>query len=105
MGRYDILVAPAAPVEPFPVGERFVGEIDGEKLANYLDWLALGYAITVTGCPAVSLPCGRSASGLPVGIQIVGKPYAEADLLRSAAWLEAELGASLAEPIDPAVSV
>lgn len=98
---YGFLIAPAAPVEPFPVGERFVNRIDGVELKTYLDWLALGFAITVTGCPAIALPCGRTESGLPVAVQIIGKPYGEPDLLRTAAWCEAVLGAKLDGPIDP----
>ena len=68
---------------------------------TYIDWLVLGYAITVTGCPAISIPCGFTADGLPVGLQLVGTPYGEAELLRAAAWCEAVLGAASREPIDP----
>ena len=96
-----MLITPTAPVEPFPVEKRFVDEIDGERLATYIDWLVLGYAVTVTGCPAISIPCGLSDRGLPIGLQLIGKPYGEAGLLAAAAWCEAALGASLAVPIDP----
>jgi amidase len=101
IGRNGVLITPTAPVAPYPVENRYVDEIDGEKLATYLDWLVLGYAITVTGCPAISIPCGFTPSGLPVGLQLVGAPYGERDLLRTAAWCEAVLGATLAAPIDP----
>jgi amidase len=102
LDTHGVLITPTAPVEPFPVEQRFVGEVDGQKLATYLDWLALGYAVTICGCPAISIPCGRSAGGLPVGLQLVGKPHGEAELLSAAAWCEAVLGQSLARPIDPA---
>ena len=92
---------PTAPVEPYPVEQRYVDEIDGERLTTYLDWLVLGFSITVTGCPAISIPCGVTADGLPVGLQLVGAPYGEAELLRTAAWCEAALGVSLRAPIDP----
>jgi amidase len=98
---HGFLIAPTAPVAPFPVEKRYVEEIEGVGFATYIDWLVLGYAVTVTGCPAISIPCGFTREGLPVGLQIVGKPYGEADLLSAAAWCEAVLGASLARPIDP----
>lgn len=101
VGRHGVLITPATPVAPYPVEKRHVDEIDGEKLVTYIDWLVLGYAITVTGCPAISIPCGFTANGLPVGLQLVGAPYGEAELLRTAAWCEAVLGASLVAPIDP----
>lgn len=101
LDRYGVLITPTAPVEPFPVEQRYVEHIDGQRLATYLDWLVLGYAITVCGCPAISIPCGRTSTGLPVGLQLVGKPHGEAELLRTAAWCEGVLGQSLARPIDP----
>jgi amidase len=101
LDRHEFLIAPTAPVPPYPVEKRFVDEIDGEKMETYLDWLTLGYAITVTGCPAISIPCGLSREGLPVGLQIVGRPYGEASLFSFAAWCEDALGASLRRPVDP----
>jgi amidase len=59
------------------------------------------YAITLTGCPALSLPCGFTASGLPVGLQIVAPPQGEARLLAAARALEEILGVKNAVPIDP----
>ena len=97
---HDLLATPCVAVSPFPVEERYVEEINGKKLSNYIEWLSLTYAITVTGCPALSLPCGFTKSGLPVGLQLVGKPRGEAALLRYAAALEQELGMSRM-PIDP----
>jgi amidase len=101
LDRFDFLITPTAPVPPYPVEWRYVEEIDGEKLATYVDWLVLGYAITVTGCPAISIPCGFTDGGLPVGLQIVGKPFGEEAVLRTAAWCEEVLGASMRAPIDP----
>lgn len=96
LDQHDFLIAPTAPVPPFPVTERFVSHIDGVEQKTYLDWLALGYAITVTGCPAISLPCGPG-----IGLQIIGKPYGEAELLSFAAWVEEALESALRLPIDP----
>lgn len=98
---HRFLITPTAPVEPFPVGERYVTKIDGHDMLTYLDWLTLGFAITVAGCPAISIPCGSTRSGLPVGMQIVGRPYADASLLAFAAWCEDVLGVKLEKPIDP----
>ena len=101
LDRYDVLITPTAPVPPYPVEKRFVDEIDGEKLVTYVDWLVLGYAVTATACPAISIPCGVTAGGLPIGLQLIGRPYGEAALLAAAAWCEAVLGASLSTPLDP----
>jgi amidase len=100
---HGVLITPTAPVAPFPVTQRYVEEIDGQKLDTYLDWMALGFAVSVCGCPAISIPCGRTETGLPLGLQLVGKPYDEVGLLRTAAWCEAVLGQSLSRPIDPVV--
>ncbi|MCR9136152.1 MAG: amidase family protein [Alphaproteobacteria bacterium] len=101
LDRHDFLITPTAPVAPNPVEERYVSAIEGIELETYLDWLVLGYAITVTGCPAISVPCGFTDDGLPVGLQIVAAPHCEHNLLRMAAWCEAVLGVGLSRPIDP----
>ncbi len=69
---YDILLCPSAQVPPFPLVQEWVHSINGIELETYLDWMAVCWAITVTGCPAISVPAGFTESGLPVGIQIVG---------------------------------
>jgi amidase len=71
--RYEFLVLPTAQVLPFPVEQQWVQEIDGRPMADYLEWMTSCWLITVTGHPAVSVPCGFSAEGLPVGVQIVGR--------------------------------
>jgi amidase len=100
---HEFLLSATAPVAPFPVQERYVSKIAGRELPTYLDWLILGYAVTVTGCPAISIPCGFTAAGLPVGLQIIARPYAEASLLSVAAWCEGVLGCGIERPIDPKV--
>ena len=97
---HDMLATPCVAVPPFPVEVRYLEEINGKQLTSYVEWLALTYAITLTGCPAISVPCGFIEAGLPVGLQLVGKPRGEANLLRYAAAFEAEMGLSKA-PIDP----
>lgn len=97
---YDLLLCPATIVPPFPVGERTVTECDGVAFETYIDWLAIVYAITLTSAPALSLPCGRTTDGLPVGLQMIGPLRGEAKLLSHAAALEAELALDC-WPIDP----
>jgi amidase len=73
MDNYDFLVAPVVQVLPFDVTVPYVTEINGEQLATYVDWMKSCYWISVTGQPALSVPCGFSRDGLPVGVQIVGR--------------------------------
>ena len=103
LDEHEFLISATAPVAPFPVEQRYVSRIAERTLETYLDWLILGYAITVTGCPAISIPCGFTSAGLPVGLQIVGRPYCEARLLAVAAWCEDVLGCRMTRPIDPKV--
>lgn len=101
---YDLLLCPATIVPPFPVEQRYVESCAGHRFETYVDWLAIAYAITLTGHPALSLPCGFTAAGLPVGVQMVGRWQGEAGLLAQAAALESELGLDPA-PIDPRPAV
>ena len=68
---------------------------------NYVEWLAIVYAITLVCCPALSLPCGFTREGLPVGLQIVAPPRAEGRLLAGANVLESILGLRGSTPIEP----
>jgi amidase len=98
---YDLLLTPATIVPPFPVGNRYVAECGGKRFGNYVEWLGIAYAITLVCCPALSLPCGFTASGLPVGLQMVAPPRGEAKLLAGAKVLEDILGLRSSTPIDP----
>jgi amidase len=98
---YDLLLAPATIVAPFPVENRYVAECAGKKFDNYVEWLGIVYAITLTCATALSLPCGFTASGLPVGLQMVAPPRGEAQLLSGARLLEDILGIRGSTPIDP----
>jgi amidase len=98
---YDLLLAPTTIVAPFPVENRYVAECAGKTFDNYVEWLAIVYAITLVCCPALSLPCGFTATGLPVGLQMVAAPRGEAQLLAGARVLEDILGVRGTTPIDP----
>lgn len=98
---YDLLLTPATIVAPFPVENRYVTECDGKTFETYIDWLAIAYAITLTTAPALSLPCGFTRKGLPVGLQIVARPRGEARLLSAAAALERHLDLGTVNPVDP----
>ncbi|WP_413207070.1 amidase [Rhodospirillum sp. A1_3_36] len=97
----DVLATPTTCVPPFPLEHRYVEEVEGQTLATYVDWLAITFAITVTGCPALSLPAGLTPEGLPVGLQLVGRPGGEAALLSHAAALEADIGFFRSLPMTP----
>jgi amidase len=73
MQRYEFLILPVNQVPPFDVDQPFVTQINGVAMDTYIDWMKSCYFITVTGHPAISVPCGFTADGLPVGVQIVGR--------------------------------
>ncbi|MGE0722923.1 MAG: amidase [Alphaproteobacteria bacterium] len=98
---YDLLLTPAVIVPPFDVDIVSVRKVGDREFDNYIDWLAITYAITLTRCPALSLPAGFLADGRPVGLQMVGRPNGEAGLLAAAAGLEEALALGTATPIDP----
>jgi amidase len=89
METRDLLILPTAPVPPFPVEQPYPTAIEGKPLDHYIQWAFLTYAITLTGLPAISVPCGFTRAGLPVGLQIVGRRRQEAAVLRAAAAFEA----------------
>jgi len=82
--RYEFLILPVAQVAPFPIEVDWIREIEGHKMQTYIDWMATCYAITVTGLPAISVPCGFTPDGLPIGLQIVGRHRRDLDVLKMA---------------------
>jgi amidase len=73
MRDVDFLALPTVQLPPFPVEIEWVREIEGEPFDNYLDWMRSCSDITLTGCPAISVPAAFTSSGLPVGLQLVGR--------------------------------
>ncbi len=98
---HDMLICPSASIAAFPGDWRYVTEIDGQPCETYIDWFAITFAITMTACPVIALPCGVTPDGLPVGLQLVGRPRGEADLLRNAAAIEDALNLPTKTPINP----
>ncbi|HJU18399.1 MAG TPA: amidase family protein, partial [Stellaceae bacterium] len=98
---HDLLVCPCRPVPAFDVNLRHPQTIDGQKPATYISGSALTYAVTLTSCPAICVPCGFTEDGRAVGLQIVGRPRGEAALLGAAALFEQLSGLDRLLPIDP----
>lgn len=88
MQGFDILLSPTAAVPPFPLEQLYPTHINGEELRSYFHWLGLAYGITLTGHPAVTIPCGLDRTGAPFGLQVSGKRYGDRELLGVAAALE-----------------
>lgn len=89
--RFDVILTPAITISPRSWRELYPAEIDGKPTRTYFHWLAMAYAVTIVGHPAVSLPVGLDHNGMPFGLQIVGPRGGDALVLRVAAQLEALL--------------
>jgi amidase len=94
-GPYDVLALPTVQVVPFPVEQEWVAEINGEPMATYIDWMRSCSRITVSAHPAVSMPGGLTAAGLPVGLQLVGRYGADRRLLEIATAIMESAGPAL----------
>ena len=94
----DVLACPTTQVAPFPVEEEHPTEVAGQPMGDYIEWMASCWKITVTGCPALSLPAGFDACGLPVGVQLVARHGADVALLRAAKALESATGHAARRP-------
>ena len=92
MSDYDLLICPAASVLPFPVEERYVGYRAGLPASEYYRWLSIAAAVSVTTLPVITIPCGRTETGLPVGVQLIGRPHGELQLFSLASHIEKALG-------------
>ena len=82
--RHDVLVLPVSQVPPFDAEQEYPADVNGERQETYLDWMRSCFLVTVTGCPAVSVPAGFTREGWPVGVQIVAAPREERRLLEVA---------------------
>jgi amidase len=80
----DFLAAPTAQVWPFPVEERWPKEIAGRAMDTYHRWMEVVTIATFAGLPCISVPAGFNAAGLPMGLQLIGKPRDDLGVLRLA---------------------
>ncbi|HET9513514.1 MAG TPA: amidase [Gemmatimonadales bacterium] len=88
LAQYDHLLTPTMAVSPFPVEENFPRTVGGREMPTYVDWIAPTFVLSLTGLPVASVPCGLDAEGLPVGMQIVGRPFGEEDVLALAGLIQ-----------------
>lgn len=101
MQRYEFFVLPVNQVPPFDVKQPYPTEIAGVKMPTYIDWMRSCYYISTVGNPAMSVPCGFTSDGLPVGIQIVGRHHDDWGLLQMGYAFEQAAG--LASRLPPAL--
>ena len=85
----DVLITPTSATPPFPIEHAHAVEINGRPVGRILQRSYLTYAFSVLGVPAISIPCGFTSRGLPVGLQIIGRRRGETAVLRAAAAFEA----------------
>ena len=97
--RYDYLACPVTQVEPFAVEQEYAETIDGVRMGSYIEWMRSNSRISAACCPAISVPIGFSERGLPVGLQLVARPFGERALLDAAHALESQTG--LADRMPP----
>ena len=83
-GEYDFFVVPVNQVLPFDVNQHYPTEIAGVKMETYMAWMKSAYYISTAGNPAAAVPCGFSSSGLPIGLQIVGRHHDDWGVLQLA---------------------
>jgi amidase len=99
MQRYEFFVLPTTQVLPFDIQQPYITEIEGVKMDSYIDWMKSCYYITMVETPAISVPCGFTAKGLPVGLQIVGRHRDEWSLLQMAHAYEQASGEGWRKPV------
>ena len=84
MEHYDYFILPTVQVSPFGINQAYPTEIEGVAMETYIDWMKSCYYISILGNPAISVPCGFTSEGLPIGLQIVGRHRDDWGLLQIA---------------------
>ncbi len=97
--KYEFFILPVTQVPPFDIDLPYVTEIEGRRLGNYIDWMRSCYYISVLHNPAISVPAGFTAEGLPVGLQIAGRHHDDWGVLQMAHAFELASGVRRPPPI------
>jgi amidase len=95
---YEYFIVPSTQVPPFPIDLPYVTEIAGVKMNTYIDWMKCCYFISMLECPSMSVPCGFTPEGLPVGLQIVGRHRNEFAVLQLAHAFESATASARRAP-------
>jgi amidase len=82
--KYEYFILPTTQVPPFDLSQEYVTEIEGVKMNTYIEWMKSCYLISILENPSISMPCGYTPEGLPVGLQIVGRHRDEWSVLQLA---------------------
>ena len=101
MRNYNLLICPATSIPSVSAQTRYPGDDAGVPIPEYYRWLAIAYATTMTSLPVVTIPVAFGEQGMPVAVQLVGRPGAEVDLVQHARWVHRQLSWD-ASPVDPA---
>jgi amidase len=96
--QYEFVVCTVSQVPPFDASADWPHEINGTPMETYIGWMKSAYWITATFCPAISVPAGFTAHGLPVGLQIVGRSRADFSVLQLAHAVEQATGIGTRRP-------
>jgi amidase len=100
LNDHDVLAIPVVGIAPIEVEQEYPTLVDGVEMGTYENWLRFSFLATTALLPALSIPAGFTASGLPVGLQLIGPPRGEARLLQVALFVEQALALG-STPIDP----
>ena len=87
--NYDLMIGPVTQVSPFPIEQEYPTTVNGQEMPSYLHWMLSNCRISAFMLPALSLPAGFTDAGLPVGAQLIGRPYGDLTVLEAAKALEA----------------
>jgi Asp-tRNA(Asn)/Glu-tRNA(Gln) amidotransferase A subunit family amidase len=86
--KYDLILSPVVPVTAFPWTELYAAQVDGQTMRNYYHWLGLTYVVTLATNPTIALPCGTDEHGMPFGLQMSGRLFADDQVLAAAHAIE-----------------
>ena len=82
--KYEYFIAPTTQVPPFDVTQPYPTEVAGVKMSTYIEWMKVCLIISALENPSISMPCGFTEDGLPIGLQIVGRHRDELSVLQMA---------------------